>query len=183
MARLAEVSRSPTEPLSDGAAESTFELYVISSMLGAILDTCTHTDRSTFTTHQFLRLVVLPFHLTLLAVLHTSEVGTLALEALVVRQFVNRERTQIVEEPIISVKDSRVFVQTFVFCSLDSFIKQIFLHFQDVFHFINKDFAMGSFNPLLARRTFEEIKDYSRTWPSFLDLAQDTIKMENVFAF
>jgi hypothetical protein len=38
MARIAEMSIAPAEPLSDGTAELTFELYVIGAMLSTVFN-------------------------------------------------------------------------------------------------------------------------------------------------
>lgn len=38
MAIIAEVSRAPTEPLGDGTAELTFELYVVNAMFCTVFN-------------------------------------------------------------------------------------------------------------------------------------------------
>ena len=51
------------------------------------------------------------------AVVHASEVGTLTLEAHVVGAFKHSEALQVIEKSVIRVLQSRLFVQTFEFCS------------------------------------------------------------------
>lgn len=83
MTRFAEVCVAPAEPLGDGAAEFALEFDKLLPVIHATFNSSSHTHSCALSTYQLFRL-----ELTLIlvgschAVLHSSKVGTLALEAL-----------------------------------------------------------------------------------------------------
>jgi hypothetical protein len=88
VAGFTEMCISPTEPLSYIAAEFTFELYVVKTMCGTILNASTYSNSRTSSTYQFFLLIfsiILCFFLIILTVFHSSKVRYFTLEAFVVR--------------------------------------------------------------------------------------------------
>lgn len=88
MAWLAEMGGAPTEPLGEGAAEFALEFDEVLAVLGTLLHSAPHRHGRTLATHQLFFLELGGLLLGSLAVLHSSEVRLLALEALVVGQLV-----------------------------------------------------------------------------------------------
>ena len=84
MARLAEVSVAPAEPLGDRAAELAFELDEVCSVLFAVCVAETEFARRAFGAYQLLWLEILLGCLSRNAILHAAEVGNVTLKALVV---------------------------------------------------------------------------------------------------
>ena len=58
MARVAEVRRAPTEPLSYGTAELTLELYVVDAVLCTVFNSCADTFGGALTADEILLLVI-----------------------------------------------------------------------------------------------------------------------------
>jgi hypothetical protein len=109
VARLAEVRVAPAEPLRNTTAELALELNVISAMFLTILDTRTNTDSRALRAHKLLWLILLTLLLSAETVLHPSEIGNLALEALIVGQF---EKSIFLKRPIVGfLLEPGVFVQ------------------------------------------------------------------------
>jgi len=126
--RLAEVSITPTEPLRDGTAEATLELDKVSPMRLADGITCPDTLRSALTAHRIFRLELLLLLLSIDTIFHATEVGLLALEALVIGQLIHRVLFQVVMV-FAGLFQARIFVDAFFLCSLNSLV------FDDVFYF------------------------------------------------
>lgn len=103
--RLAEVSRAPAEPLRDGATVSALELDEILPMLLAVVDRNVAALGADQLFWLEIALVVLQApH----AVLQTSEVGRLALEALVVGVDGHGVLLRLVEEGGLGVDELRI---------------------------------------------------------------------------
>lgn len=96
MAGLAEVSVAPAEPLGDGAAELALELDEVLPVLRTCLDASAHCDGGALAADELFFFEVLIVDLCCLAVFHAAEVGIGALEANVVRQFLQRITLQII---------------------------------------------------------------------------------------
>lgn len=85
MARVAEMSGAPTEPLSDRAAEFALEFNELVSVLFAIILTDSDCLCGALTTDQFFRLEVLfSLFVILFTILLSSEVNVFALETLII---------------------------------------------------------------------------------------------------
>ena len=101
MARVAEVRIAPAEPLGDGTAELTFELYVVGAMCCTVFNPSTSTD--TFggapTADEIFFLVFLSLILLLInyAIFQAAEIWQLALAALVECAFKDVKTLQVVE--------------------------------------------------------------------------------------
>lgn len=91
VAWLAEVSVTPAEPLGDTATELALEVDKFLSVLLALLDSSTDGLCCTLTADQLFLLEVGVVLVCLIAVLHSSEIWTLALEAHVVGEFAHCE--------------------------------------------------------------------------------------------
>ena len=76
----------------------------------AVLDTAADTNRCALTANELLLFEILVVILSCLAILHSSEVGFIALVALVVRQSLHGVALQVVEESISRLLQSRVLV-------------------------------------------------------------------------
>ena len=75
---------APAEPLRDRTAEFTLEFYEVSSVLGAVLDTCSYADGRALTTDKILWLILLPLLLCLNTIFETSKISLLAFETLII---------------------------------------------------------------------------------------------------
>ena len=65
MARVAKMSIAPAEPLGNGTAELTLELYVVDAMLRTVFNPCAGTFGGTLTAYEILLLVLLSLILLL----------------------------------------------------------------------------------------------------------------------
>ena len=115
VARFAEVRVAPAEPLGDRATEFALELYKVGAMLVTTCVAKTKLLRGALSADELLWLELLLSCLRRDAVLHTAEVGCLALETLVVSELKESPRLQIVVVVVVGVLKARVFVDTFVF--------------------------------------------------------------------
>ncbi len=167
MARLTEVSRSPAEPLSDRAAESALEFNKVGSMYLAIFDASSYRYSWAFSTHQFFWLEIRTL-LSSFTILLTTKVWHLAFEAHVVRELVYRIATQVVEEFIIRIFESWVFIDSFEFGPFYDFLEYIIFYDFRLIEFFYEGWTMRRINLLLALRTLQVAEYYTRTWPSVL---------------
>jgi len=104
MAIVAEMGRPPAEPLSDGTAELTLELYVFGAMLSTVFNPCADTFGGALATDEVLLLVILRLILLLCvynAIFQTAEICLFAFEALVVCTFEDGEPLKVVEKPAL----------------------------------------------------------------------------------
>ena len=98
------MSIAPAEPLSDGTAELTLELYVLGAMLSTVFYASADTFGGAFAAYQVLLLVVLRLILLLcvyFAIFQTAKIWLFAFEALVVGAFVDGEALKVVEKPAL----------------------------------------------------------------------------------
>lgn len=175
MAWFTEMSGSPTEPLSNWTTEATFEFNIVCTVFWTILDSSSHTHSCTLTTDQLFKFIVLSLHLSLLTILHTSKVRIFTYETLVIREFIYSESFQVIVKSVIFITQSGILIKSFVLSSVNSFIKQVFFHSEDILHFILKYLAVRCFYSLFTRRTLKEVKDYSWARPSLFYFVHDTI--------
>jgi hypothetical protein len=84
MARLTEMCITPAEPLCNGAAEFAFEFNEFRPMIFADFNATTDTDGCTFSTNQLFLLEILIIILGRFTIFHSSKVGVIAFEALVI---------------------------------------------------------------------------------------------------
>jgi hypothetical protein len=117
MAWLTEMSSPKAEPLSNSAAELAFELNVVCAMLRTVSYACSNHLSSALSTHKLFRLVVYII-LRLVAVLHSSEVGRLALEAQIVSQLIDGIPSQVIVEPISMLLEPLILIQSLILSSL-----------------------------------------------------------------
>lgn len=90
MARLAEVCVTPAKPLGNRATKFAFVFYEFHPVDLTILNTSTYTHSSALTTNQIFFLVILVVILGRFTILHTSKVGLIAFETLIVREALHR---------------------------------------------------------------------------------------------
>ena len=183
VAALAEVGVSPAEPLGYGAAELAFELYVVRSMGLAVLNTGAYTHGRALTAHQLLRLILLSFLLRVDAVLHTSEVCALTLEALVVSKLEHSPLLQIVIESVIRVLESLVFIQVLEFRPFDGLSYYFFFDLPSLCELIVQHRTVWSLYPRLTLSAVEEVEDYSGAGPPLLDALEEAVNVEDVPTF
>lgn len=181
MTGFAEMSGTPAEPLGHGAAKFTFEFNIVSSMFSTVLNTCPNTHSRTFTTDQLLWLELSSL-LSRFAILHTTKVRTLALEAHVVGELVDGVCSQIIEESVSGVLESLMLVYALKLGSLHDLLQHIVLDPLGLGQLFHQSRTVGRIYPLLALRTLQVTEDYSRTRPPLLDLLQNTVQMEYVIA-
>jgi len=104
MARIAEVSIAPAEPLSDGTAELTLEFDVFDAMLSTVFNPCADTFGGALAAYEILLLILLRLILLpciLYAIFETAEIWLFAFEALVVCAFEDGETLKVVEKPAL----------------------------------------------------------------------------------
>jgi len=82
---FAEMSVTPTEPLGYRAAELAFELDEVFLMFWATLDAPTHCYCCAFAAHEFFFFEILIIIISILTILHSSEIGLAAFETKVIR--------------------------------------------------------------------------------------------------
>lgn len=132
MARLAEVRVAPAEPLRDGAAEFAFEIDKVRAVLLAFAITKAEKLRGTFTADKILGLELLRGLLCSDAIFHSAKVSVLALKALIVGEFEQCPRLQIVVVDIFWILEARLFVDTFVLSTLKRHIVHFLLHIEEL---------------------------------------------------
>lgn len=108
VAALTEVSGAPAEPLRNAAAVAAFEIDEFRSVHLAILFSVLDSDRSARATYELLRLEHLLFLLSANAILLATEVGTLALETLIVGQLEHGPILKVIVKLVIGVRQTRV---------------------------------------------------------------------------
>lgn len=96
MARLTKVGVTPAEPLRDGAAELTFEIDKVCTMLRAVSISDTKLLCGAFRAHKILRFKFLRSLLCLYAIFHTTKVWLLTFEALVICKLEDGPSLQVV---------------------------------------------------------------------------------------
>ena len=134
MARLAEVGVAPAEPLRDRAAELAFELDEVGAVVLAVGDAEVAAEGlgGALAADEFFWLELLGGLLRRDAVLHAAEVGHFALEALVVRQLEQGPRLQVVIVVIVGILQTGIFVDGFVFSTLNAHGVHLALHFEQL---------------------------------------------------
>lgn len=103
VAVVAEVSRTPAEPVRDRAAEATLKVNKVHSVFLARLLPALNTQRSAFAAHELFGLEFLLLLLSANTVLLPAKVGLLAFEALIVGEFEHGPRLQIIVKIVIRV--------------------------------------------------------------------------------
>lgn len=129
MARLAEMRGAPAEPLGKRTAEPAFELDIVSSVLLAICYACSYTDCRAFTAYQLLQFIWLTFLLGLDTILHSSKVGVLALEALIISQLIHCVLLNVLEVDVVRVWNPGVFLKSLELRSLHCFLNDFIFYF------------------------------------------------------
>jgi hypothetical protein len=181
VARLAEVSVAPAEPLGNRAAELALELNEVGAVLLAVLDAGAHADRRALAAHQLLRLVDALLR-AVAAVLHAPEVGRLALEALVVGELVDGVGAQVVVETVIGVLQPLMLIYVLELSSFEGLLEHLVLHLHRRVHLLLQDGAVRRVNPLLARGALQEREHHARPWETLVHLLLDAIQVKEVLA-
>ena len=181
MTRFTEVSVSPAEPLCDWATELALKLYVVSSMLFAVLDPRSHAHSRALTTHQFLWLVLLALLLSPQTILESTEICRLAFETLIVGELKHRVGLQVIVE--IFRFQLFVFVDAFELGTLQGFPLDLFLKFpMMLWKFIVNQWALFCLNVSLALWAFKVVENNTWSRPLALESGQETVLMEDVTA-
>jgi len=103
VAGLAEMCVTPAEPLRNIAAKLAFEFNELGSVFLAALDAASDRLGRTLSANQLFLFEVCVVLVGLIAVLHASKVGDVALEAHVVGQLTHSVILQLSEEPVILI--------------------------------------------------------------------------------
>ncbi len=170
VARLAEVSVAPAEPLGDLAAELALEFDEISAVLLAVLLPRRVARCGALATNQLFWLELLGLFLRSVAILHPTEVGAFALVALVVTEFEQSEALQVIIEAVALLFQAFVLVKVFELCSLESLLDHFFLKLLSSGQLLRKFRDVVCLDPLLAGRAAEEAESDTRRGPALLDV-------------
>ena len=124
------MSGSPTEPLSYTATELAFELDVVKSMCGTVLDSSTNSYCRTSCTNKvffFVFSLILSFLLVLFTIFHTSEIRLLAFVAFIVRKLEHTVILKFVMVSVVRILQFLMFIDTLMLASFYCFFLQVFL--------------------------------------------------------
>lgn len=170
---------TPAEPLCNRTAKFAFEFNKICAVFLTDFYATANTDGSAFTTDQLLLFEVLVV-VTALAGFHTTEVGNAALEALVIREHVQRVPFHVSVIVIVWVQNSLIFMQLFKFSSFHGPSNNVVQKLQRLFHHLSQFGVMWSWDLLFAFWAVKMVKDDSRPVPTFFNLLFNTFVMEHV---
>jgi len=147
------MSISPTEPLSDGAAELALKLYEVKTVALAVSDATSDRLSSATRTYQFINFEFGCLLLSRNTIFHSTVVRFLALETLVVGQLEHGPSCQIIVKPVCFFKQAGVFINAFEFRSYQSFLFYILLYDHNLRNFSVDLGAVFSLHHLFTLRT------------------------------
>ena len=182
MAGLAEVSVAPAEPLGDGAAELALELDEVLPVLRTCLDASAHCDGGALAADELFFFEVLVVYLCCLAVFHAAEVGIGALEANVVRQFLQRITLQIIVKGVARLFQAGIFVQVFKLGSLHGHLDYTLLECDLLLNYLLQLGTRLAADLLLALWALEVVEHYTRTVPLLGYLLLHAVEVHDVAA-
>ena len=113
---------SVAEPKRNGAAEFAFKVDVVGAVLVTVFHAGPHRLRRALCAHKLLWLEFLKHILGVTAVNHAAKIRGLALVALVVSQFKQRELAQFVVVKVLRVRKPWMLMQFFKLCALSCFL-------------------------------------------------------------
>ena len=183
MARFAEVSVAPAEPLGDVAAEFALELDEVCPVDFALGSAHSQSVGCAFTTDQLLCLEFLFLLLRSQAVLQSSEVWILTSMAQVVGALEDCKLGYVVVVGIAWVLKSRVFVKSFMLGPFNSHLLHLLLLTNEPFVvWLDLRVWVREGHLLFAGGAIQEIKRHSRGRPPLGHYAEDTVDVENMLA-
>ena len=177
MASITEVSRSPAEPSGDATAKLAFKFNVVLAVLRTVSPFFPY--RCARRTHQVLGVVFGSF-IILLAVTFASEIGLLAVVALIVRESVQSVLLRTVEVLAVALGELRVLVVAFELESFQRLVLNIFVQDVNVAHLVLDRRVEPRLDPRVARGAAGELEGDPRARPAFLQGLQDAVVVVDV---
>lgn len=187
MARLAEVSVAPAEPLRNRAAEFALELDKVGAVLRAGRDARADGDGSALAADELLLLPVLIIILVACiarataTLLHAAEVGVAALEAHVVGELLHRVLLQLVVV-VATGLDARVLVHVLELGSLQCHLDDFLFEGQLLVDDLLQRRTLLAAEVLLARRALHVVEGHTWTVPLLLHHLLNAGAVEHVTA-
>lgn len=182
VARLAEMSVSPAEPLRNRAAEFTFVLDEILAVLLTSLNSSANRNSGALSADKLFLFEVGVVLVGLVTVLHSSKVWILAFEAHVVRQLAHGVLLQVVVESGLWVRHSLVLVQFLELRSLNGLLNHSLLEQFLLLDFFVQDRLACAFHSLLAVGAVQVVENDSRPVVHFLNLLLRAVEVVDMTA-